>query len=75
MVSVDTPFVLESESFLLSIGANRTDAAKRFREVGVNRASADGVETLELTGSAEVVALDIKVQATQGEDERDEYGR
>jgi hypothetical protein len=57
------------------VGTNRADAAQRFLEVGVDRASADAVQTLEFAGSPEVVALDPQVQATQWEDQGDESRR
>ena len=46
-------------------------------EMSINRAATNAVESLQLARSAEVIALDPQVQATQWQDKRDEdrYGR
>ena len=74
-VGIDTPFVLELESLLLSVGSNSRDTSQRLLEVSVDGAAANAVQSLELARRPEVVALDPVVRQSQGDDEGDECRR
>ena len=63
-VRIHSPLVLKLEPVLLPVCPNCRDAAKGFLEMGIDWTAAHTVQSLELSGCAQVVSLDEDVHGT-----------